>query len=391
VEPTVLRWARESIGLTEVAASRRLDLPDDRVTAWESGAVQPSIAQLKKAAALYKRSLAVFFLPQPPTTFDTLRDFRRQQDTTAGNSSPGLHTDYRRALEQREYLLELAEIDDVAPPTAWRVAPLPTENEDLARAARRQLLAHTPVALPRSGGSIYDHLNMWIAALETADVLVMATAGGRVDTAEMRGFSLYFDVIPVIVVNGADAPRGRLFTLMHECAHLLLHTGGLCDTVTDTRATTPNRQLEARCNAIAASILMPDDAVLAQPGVIAREHARTSWDYDSLVTATAPFGTSAEAFLRRLLTLGRVDQAFHSRRRSEFLGQYEEEEVRARSTSGGDWYRNAVRDRGKGYVRLIADAHRRRAIDSTTAARFLDAKVSQIPRLAEAAALRAAV
>src|SRR5438034_6264295 len=123
----------------------------------------------------------------------------------------------------------------------------------------------------------------------------------------MRGFSLYFDQVPVIVVKGADAACGRLFTLVHEYVHLLLHMGGLCDTVTDVRATTPDRQLEARCNAIAAAILMPADAVLARPEVIARERDRTSWDYESLAAAAAPFGSSAEAMLRRLVTLGRVD------------------------------------------------------------------------------------
>jgi Zn-dependent peptidase ImmA (M78 family) len=220
--------------------------------------------------------------------------------------------------------------------------------------------------------------------------MVLSSAGGRVPTSEMRAFSLYFDVLPVIVVNGADAARGRLFSLLHEYAHLLLHTGGLCDTITDTRATTPDRQLEARCNAIAAAILMPQASVLAQPEVRARENARMSWDYDSLASAAASFGVSAEAFLRRLLELGRVDVGFYRARREEFLVRYAEEQNRQRS-SGGDWYRNTVRDLGKGYVRLVADAHRRRVIDSYSAASYLNVKVGQITRLAQAAALRSPV
>jgi Zn-dependent peptidase ImmA (M78 family) len=390
VEPSVLRWARESIGLEAVAASRKLDLPDDRVAAWEDGEVQPTIAQLRKAAKLYRRSLGVFFLPAPPSGFDTLRDFRRREGVAAGPWSPGLHADYRRAHLQREYVLELAEIDDVPPTTAWRLSPLPADDDAAAAAARANLLDLSPLPLPRGNASPYEHLNTWVAGLENAGVLVMATAGGQVAPSEMRGFSLYFDQVPVIVVNGADAVRGRLFTLLHEYAHLLLHTEGLCDTVTDTRATTPNRRLEARCNAIAAAILMPADAVLARPEVIARRQDPTSWDYESLAAAAAPFGTSAESMLRRLLTLGRVSAGFYQARRDEFQARYEEEETRTR-VGGGNWYRNAVRDRGKGYVRLVADAHRRRVIDSYTAATYLNAKVSQIPRLADAAAIREAV
>lgn len=390
VEPSVLRWARESIDLTAVAAARKIGVPDNRVEEWESGETQPTIAQLRKAAETYKRSLAVFFLPVPPTGFDTLRDFRRHEGAAVGPWSQGLHEDYRRAHVQRELALELYELEDVSPPLTWRIDLMPSTNEELADAARRRLLDVTPLPLPGGSATVYDHLNTWVAALETAGVMVLASAKGRVPTSEMRAFSLYFDVLPAIIVNGADAPRGRLFSLLHEYAHLLLHTGGLCDITTDVAATTPDRRLEARCNAIAAAILMPRAAVLVQPEVVRREHARGSWDYDSLATAAAPFGVSAEALLRRLLDLGRVDAAFYRARRGEFLARYEEEEGKPRS-SGGDWYRNTVRDLGKGYVRQVADAYRRHVIDSYTAASYLNVKVGQISRLARAAALRSAV
>lgn len=386
VEPALLRWARETIDLTPVAASRKLDLPDDRVAAWESGRAQPTIAQLRKAAKLYRRSLGVFYLPEPPREFDTLRDFRRHEGGAAGPWSPALHADYRRAHEQREHLLDLADVDDVRPSTGWRVTLTTDSDDDLAAAARARLLERAPLALPRGVGTVYEHLNTWIAALETAGVLVMATAGGQVEPSEMRGFSLYFDEIPVIAVNGADAARGRLFTLLHEYVHLLLHTSGLCDAVSDLAATSPDRQLEARCNAIAAAMLMPAAAVLERPEVVAREHDRTSWDYEALAAAAAPFGASAEALLRRLLTLGRVDVAFYRARRQEFIAHYERDEALARP-KGGNWYRNTVRDLGKGYVRVVADAYGRRVIDSYTAATYLNAKVSQIPRLARTAAL----
>lgn len=390
VEPDMLRWARESIDLAPVAASRKLDLPDDRVSAWEAGTERPTIAQLRKAAQLYRRALGVFFLPEPPQTFDTLRDLRRHEGASPGPWSPALHADYRRAHEQRERVLDLAEIDDIEPASSWRIAQLPAKDDDIAATARAALAHVAPLPFPTGSATVYDHLNYWIAALETAGVLVLATAGGKVEPTEMRGLSLFFDQVPVIMVNGADAPRGRLFTLLHEYAHLLLHTGGLCDLITDAAATTPDRALEARCNAIAAAVLMPAHAVLARPDVVSRRTAPGSWDYESLSAAAAPFGVSAEAFLRRLLTLGRVTPAFYQARRAEFQQRYEDDESRTKP-KGGDWYRNTVRDLGKGYVRLVADAHRRRAIDSFTAAEYLNAKVGQIDGLAKKAALREAV
>lgn len=387
VEPSVLRWARESAGLVEVAAARKIKVPDDRVRAWEAGQAQPTVAQLRRAAEVYQRSLAVFFLPAPPEGFDTLRDFRRHPGEQAASWSPELHGEYRRAHQQREQLLELAELEDYALPTAWHLAPLPEQDEALASAARRLVLDASPLGLPGGrGGSPYDHVNAWVAGLEQLGVLVMTTAGGRVLTTEMRGFSLYFDELPVIVVNGADFPRGRLFTLLHEYAHLLLHSEGLCELVTDTRPTTPDARLEARCNALAAAMLMPPRAVAASPAAGAGQDP-AGWDYKTLAGTAAPFGVSAEAFLRRLTTLGHVTTAAYEQRREEFLAAYEVEESRAKPP-GGNFYWNKARDLGKGYVRRVADARTRRVIDSYTAATFLDVKVGQIDQLAAAAALR---
>lgn len=386
VEPAVLRWARESIGLTPLAAARKIHVPDGCVEEWERGERRPTIARLRVAATVYKRPLGVFFLPEPPTDFDAMHDFRRLNDTAIREWSPELHGEYRRAQTQRENALELSEIEDERPPTTWRLERLPDGDEALAKAARSRLLDHAPLQMSNKGGSPYGHLNVWTTALEEAGVLVLATQRGGVSVGEMRAFSIYFDVLPVIVVNGSDAPRGRLFSLLHEYAHLALRTGGLCDTVTDVQAATPDRRLEARCNAIAAAIVMPERIVLALPDVVTRERSPHSWDYDSLRAAAAPFGVSAEAFLRRLMTLGRVSRSFYQARREEFLDAYEQEE--ARSSGGGNWYRTTVRDLGKGYVRRVADAHRRRMIDSYTAASYLNVKVDQIPRLAREAALQ---
>lgn len=390
VDPALLRWARETIDLSQVAASRRIGVPDDRVEQWESGEVSPTIAQLKSAAGVYNRALAVFFLPEPPAAFDTLRDFRRHPGSRTAAWSPDLHAEYRRALTQREHVLELDELDDVAPATAWRIRPLPDTVKAIAATARQRLLETSTLPWPTSRADQYEHLNFWVAALETAGVLVMATAGGRVSTSEMRAMSLYFDEHPVVVVNGADAARGRTFSLLHEYAHLLLNTSGLCDTIADQVHTTPDRKIEARCNAIAAAILMPREQVLRLPAVVERAGDQASWDYEALADAARPFGVSAHAFLRRLLTLEVVDREFYRQQHDEMVARYEHES-HAERPSGGNWYRNTVRDLGKGYVRLVADAHRRRVIDSYTAATYLNVKVDQIARLAQTAGMREAV
>src|SRR3989442_8998495 len=78
VEPTMLAWARETASLPQEQAAQALDVPLERLQAWEKeGDDGPTVNQLKRMAERYKRPLSVFFLPAPPKDFQPLRDFRR--------------------------------------------------------------------------------------------------------------------------------------------------------------------------------------------------------------------------------------------------------------------------------------------------------------------------
>ena len=381
VEPELLTWARRTANLEPLAAARKIKVPDGRVEEWESGDRAPTIAELRRAGEVYNRPLGVFFLPEPPQGFETLRDFRRLALGVAGEWSAALHAEYRRAHDQRDALLEIADLDGQSHAHAWRLT-IPDNDAAIARMARDLLEGVAPLSSPTPAADEYAHVAYWTAALEEAGVLVMHTAGGRVSPDEMRAFSLYFDDIPVIVLNGADFPRGRLFSLLHEYAHLLLHTAGLCDTRTDQRATTENRQVEARCNALAAEILMPTADLLNSAFIIGHP-AGEPWALDDLIDAARPFGVSAESLLRRLVTLGRVPLVQYT----DFRDTYRSDGIERPKPGGGNFYVNKARDLGKGYVRTVSSAHDRALIDSTTAATYLDVKVSQIPDLAARARL----
>jgi Zn-dependent peptidase ImmA (M78 family)/DNA-binding transcriptional regulator YiaG len=382
VEPSLLSWARKTANLQPVSAARKIGVPEGRVEEWEAGKSRPTIAQLREAARVYRRPLGVFFLPEPPQAFETLRDFRRIYGSGEAEWSAALHDEYRRAHAQREALLEIAELDGINPSSAWRLHNLPDEDQSIAAAARRALESAAPLDYPTPAADEYRHLAYWISALEHLGVLVVQTRGGQVETDEMRAFSLYFDEVPVIALNGADWPRGRLFSAIHEYAHLVLHTSGLCDTTTDARATTEDRRLEARCNAIAAEILMPAADVLGSEMVNERPPGH-EWTLPELMDAAKPFGVSVESFLRRLVTLGRVPMEFYR----TFREGRTERDLRGNRSSGGSFYLTKARDLGRGYVRTVADAHNRNVIDSATAAAFLDVKVNQIRKLAEKARL----
>lgn len=61
INPGLLVWARETAGLPRDAAAKKIGVKPARLAEWEEGRLRPTVTQLRKAASVYKRPLAVFF------------------------------------------------------------------------------------------------------------------------------------------------------------------------------------------------------------------------------------------------------------------------------------------------------------------------------------------
>ncbi len=378
VTPAVLRWARETVGVTVSDAAIRAGVTEDRLRAWESGEAEPTVAKLRALAKLYQRPLSIFFLPNPPTTFDAMRDFRRLPGVANHAWSRALHKVYRRALEQQAVAAELLEADNETPEVGVPRATVDTPPEDGGSIARRAL--GVTLSQQFSWQRPEESFAGWLEAAEATGVYVLRTSDVALE--EMRGFSISVGPIPIIVVNALDWPRGQAFTLLHEFAHLMLREGGLCDLLEPD--SDQGRQVEAWCNAVAAATLMPasaflDNDVLRPPGI-------RTWDDEVLSQLSNRWGASREAVVRRLVTLQRATMAFYMQKRAEYLAAYaqrrEEERLRRRQSHGGPPpYRMTVRDRGRPYVRLVLDAYQRDQITPSSLSNLLSLKLKHLPAL----------
>src|SRR5574340_1622899 len=83
IRPEILRWARETAGLSLEDAARAIDLNSprgqsgpERRAALENGDEVPARGILVKMAQAYRLPLIVFYLNAPPKTGDRGQDFR---------------------------------------------------------------------------------------------------------------------------------------------------------------------------------------------------------------------------------------------------------------------------------------------------------------------------
>lgn len=381
VKPSLLRWARETAGLRPEQAAKRIGVQPGRVIEWEEGRLRPTVSQLRKAADVYKRPLAVFFLPEPPAQPAPLHDFRRLPADMPARLSPELLLEMRRARRRRAVALELlSDLDRPVLELPLR-AGLDEDPEEVATRARAWL--RVPLDEQARWDGDYGPLNAWLAVFEARGILVFQT--GDVPLEEMRGFSLNERRLPVVMLNAKDAPRGRVFTLMHEFTHLMLSQGGVCDPLRVRRqARTADERVEVYCNRTAGAILVPREPLVGHP-LVAPVRGPREWADGPLQQLADQFAVSREVILRRLLILGRTTSDFYERKREEYLAHYRALEAQAREREGfAPLFRVVVRDNGREYTRLVLEAFDRERITPADVSDYLGVRLKHLENIAGA-------
>lgn len=386
VTPAVLRWARDSVGVSAEDAAVRAQVTVERLVGWENGEAEPTLAKLRDLAALYQRPLSVFLLPEPPRDFATPRDFRRLPARIDHTWSRPLHKVYRRALEQQATVSELFDEAGEPPTPSVPAVDLELDPERAGDTARRALRVALDTQFAWRNAE--EAFNGWLQAVEDLGVYVLRTSD--VEPAEMRGFSIPGRV-PVVVINALDWPRGQVFTLLHEFAHLMLREGGICDLLEPDGA--QGGRVETWCNAVAAATLMPRRAFVDQIDVVERNTepdegaAEAVWGNEVLAQLSYRWGVSEEAVVRRLVTLNQAPLSFYRLKREEYQARRDAEREqerairRGKKSGGPPPYRMAIRDRGKPYVRLVLDAYHRDALSMSSVSTLLSLKVRHLESL----------
>ncbi|MFN7961726.1 MAG: XRE family transcriptional regulator [Thermoanaerobaculia bacterium] len=374
VKPALLVWGRESTGLDLEAAAKKLQVSPERLSAWEGGAQRPTVKQLRKIARVYRRPIAVFYLPRPPKDFQAMHDFRRLPGEVAGGLSPELAFEIRWAQDRREIALELHQrLYGRAPRFALR-ADLANDPEKLSESIRAELgvtlgeqfrLRHP-----------YGPFNYWRTAIENYHSLVFQMSG--VEPSEARAFSVSELPLPAIVVNIKDSPRARCFSLLHELTHILLRTGGLCDLNDRSARAGEDLKVEAFCNAVAGAALVPADALLAEP--LVRRQASFEWHDSEIESLSGRFGVSQEVILRRLLALGRTTEHFYASKRLQYLERFRSQEGRE---AGGfaPPFRMALSRAGDRFARTVLASYYQDEITASDVAEFLDVGLQHLDKI----------
>ncbi len=328
VNHTMLSWARNRAGLTVADMAKSISTKDNKVSDWENGEKQPTFKQAIKFAKKAGVPFGYLFLSEPPVNIPlSIPDLRTVNSKRKQQISPELIELVGKMQSRqgwyREYLIELqANKNNVV-----GRFHLDSDIKEIVADLRKTL----DVGIHPVKGSWEDYYKDLVTKIESIGILVMRQRylqfnHKELNVDEFRGFALMDDYAPLIFINNADAPYARIFTLIHEVAHLWIGQSGISDTSIDN-----HRQEEKLCNAIAAEFLV-DETLFRENW----QHHSEPW-YVQLDNLKQLFHVSNWVLARRALTLNLISTANYQNYVESLRQEYLEKQKNKKS-SGGDFY-----------------------------------------------------
>ena len=327
INHAILSWSRQRAGLSEAQVAKGLMVKLERLKEWEGGRSFPTFNQAQKWAALVHVPFGYLFLSAPPPEHLPLPDLRTVGGVFPDKPSLNLMDTVRDVLRKQDWYLEYLQDHERSPLSFVGSFNCRSPIKDVVADIRRVL--GVTDAFARMGYE--DYVRALVSGAEEAGILIMRSGVAlgnthrKLDVSEFRGFAISNAMAPVVFINSADAPTARLFTLMHELAHIWIGSTGVSDGSSQSA-----RQEEAFCNAVAGEFLAPEHVF------------RVHWDLgvhweENLVPLAGRFRVSTLVIARRALDLGYISNDQYGAYYRRIL-----QEFRDKDGNGGDYYRTAA-------------------------------------------------
>jgi Zn-dependent peptidase ImmA (M78 family)/transcriptional regulator with XRE-family HTH domain len=372
--PEVLRWARERTGRTLEEVADILKKEASVIAAWESkdDETAPAYGQLEKLAeSVYKLPLAVFFFPSPPAERLPDPEFRTLPTEEIEALPPDTRFAIREASAVQESLRELTGGENPAPALVFEDL-LPTSGESVQAFCNRlrEYLGvdlETQVAWKKDD----DAFKAWRSTVESRGVFVLKRS---FKDDEFSGFCLRDKTFPVICINNGDTFTRQSFTLFHELAHILLDVNGVTKRNDSYLAALPNkwRNVEVRCNRIAAELLVPSQDLSTQLGLA--EDPK-----EAVQELASRYNVSREVVMRRLLDRDLVSQEEYEECAAEWNSQ--RGRGRGGDSGGGNYYATTAAYLGDGFLNVAFSAYHEGRCSLPELAEHLHVKAQNIGKL----------
>ncbi|KNC11847.1 hypothetical protein AC790_13370 [Pantoea sp. RIT-PI-b] len=381
--PEIIKWARESSGLSLDEAAKKLNLKSSKesgasiLSDYESGEKEPTSKKVGEIAKLYHRPLLTFYLTKPPVIQKKGEDYRTVPDSIPleanGNVDAIVRDIFVRQSIVREALIDSddAEVKDFVgflnnlPEIADAVSYINTRFNISSEEFRRQGTAHDAMGYLRKQ-----------VENEGVFILLIGNLGSHhssVSTNYFRGFAIADKIAPFIVINDNDSKAAWSFTLLHELAHILIGETGISNT-------SVAHKIEKYCNDIASNILLPADDL----NTVKIDDPSNFEELSTVLQERASFyNVSPSLIAYRLLRDGRISIKEWEEISSHFKEMWMQSKVKKQDEkkSAGTFYVTKRHKTGGALLRVVKNSILEGVITETKAGKVLGVSPGNVAKM----------
>jgi len=363
VNPFMIKKAREDIGLSFDQLPQTLK----DAKAWEDGTKSPTWKDLRNLAKKYKRPPVYYIMTKAPEEeTEDIIEFRSPERIE--EYSVDLNLEIRRIKFRRNIYINLNTERDYKLPEFSKSIKNSTDIKSLSKEIRKFL--DIPFETQKewiennNGVKKYDHsffLYQWKEVFASLGILVFESE--NVSPNEMSGMSLYYDLCPIILLNGKDSVNRRIFTLFHQLVHLFRKETAICNL-------NNHNEKEVFCNKVATEVLLPKETL--KKDIIFQKNGNVK--YSKLANS---YGVSQQVIAYRLANTGIISQKEAEAKVSEIIQTNKKKKEKAKQnlkSKRGGMSKTAKKRKyeGKPYTRFILNAYEDNLITSSQFIRYLD-------------------
>ncbi len=375
INPNRLQWCMNTIGVDLDGLSLEVHIAKQTLEQVMANQSALSVNQLEKIANYFKRSLLFFLDPNEAIEEKIYSPQFRTINNQKPISSPKLRAFIERVEKQREVYIGLME--DLEEPLNEDWHPNIKWNINNIKAASAKVRRWLDISISNN----FDDMRQ---AVESKGIMVIVSNGynGKWQINKdnpVRGFSLYYNVLPIIVIKKQLSKGAQAFTLMHELAHLILHKESAIDDEDDFH---DYQGMEKEANEFAGNLLIPDN-FLNELNIEKLLDLDVS-EYDNyLSNYKKRWCVSGEAILVRLLINNLISQK-HYQSYKTFKNQQAAKDSQKETDKIPRTYRHRepMNVFGKPFVYAVFDSLHNQKITLAKASTYLDnLKISDVRQL----------
>jgi len=372
VNSTIIKWARESAGFKSDEIARKLKTSKENYDKIESGQKNPNYRQIEILANLFKRPLAVFFLPEPPKEPSITASFR-----ILPKSEEYLSKELRLAIRKMRYYQSIANelMKNLGIDTKPKISFESINKDPIVVARKEREKLGISIDKQLAWKNAYYAFNKWRSAIEEQNILVFQY---KFPLQSARGFSLMDKEPPAIVLNSDDNILARIFTLFHEYAHIILRLPEIY--AGEDEINLNNLDVENWCNRFASEILVPEIVLRSDIDFQSFLEAKRKL-HEILEKLSKKFRVSKHAILTIIRSLNLINQSDYEsevrRLREEFYPKKEKGFITPP--------RKCLQEKGKQFVSLVFQSKERNLITTADVIEYLSVKLKHLNKIEELA------